>query len=156
MEQPLTEALVGYLASRSDVTVYGPRVAESGRRVPVVSFTAKGMPSAEISARLQVRRLHFLRSTACARARDILEVKMSSALEHSETAHDVSCTCSVLCWLRNESVEIAAKTCSIDLLASAVIQTASPVVPAEGGIRAPAWAYVRLPAAEGAARARHR
>lgn len=56
MEQPLTEALVEYLASRPDVTLYGPRVAEPGRRVPVVSFTAKGMPSAEISARLQVRR----------------------------------------------------------------------------------------------------
>ena len=55
MEQPLTEALVGFLASRPDVTVYGPRAAEPGRRVPVVSFTATGMPSAEISARLQVR-----------------------------------------------------------------------------------------------------
>ncbi len=49
------EALVDYLASRSDVTLYGPRVAEPGRRVPVISFRAAGMPSAEISARLQVR-----------------------------------------------------------------------------------------------------
>jgi len=54
------EALVRYLASRSDVTLYGPRVAEPGRRVPVVSFRASGMPSAEISARLQVRAVTWL------------------------------------------------------------------------------------------------
>ena len=56
MEQPLTEALVNYLASLPNVTVYGPRIAEPGRRVPVVSFTAAEMKSADISARLQVRR----------------------------------------------------------------------------------------------------
>ena len=59
MEQPVMEALVKFLASRSDVTLYGPRVAEPGRRVPVVSFRAADMPSAEISARLQVRRRHL-------------------------------------------------------------------------------------------------
>ena len=52
----MTEALVGCLASLPHVTLYGPRTADPGRRVPVVSFTAAGMKSADISARLQARR----------------------------------------------------------------------------------------------------
>lgn len=54
MEQPLMKAMVGYLAARPGVTVMGPRTWQSGRRVPVVSFTAEGRASADIAAALQV------------------------------------------------------------------------------------------------------
>lgn len=56
MEQPLMEALVGYLAARPGVTVVGPRTWQAGRRVPVVSFTAEGRTSTDIAAALQVPR----------------------------------------------------------------------------------------------------
>lgn len=54
MEQPLMEALVGYLAERPDVTLVGPRTAQRGLRVPVVSFMVAGRASADIAAALQV------------------------------------------------------------------------------------------------------
>ena len=55
MEQPLMDALLGYLAGRAGVALLGPRTCQAGRRVPVVSFTAEGRSSAHIAAALQVR-----------------------------------------------------------------------------------------------------
>jgi selenocysteine lyase/cysteine desulfurase len=54
MEQPLMEALVGYLAAKPDVILVGPRTAQKGLRVPVVSFMVAGRSSADITAALQV------------------------------------------------------------------------------------------------------
>ena len=48
------ETLVGYLAGRPDVTLVGPRTAQKGLRVPVVSFMVAGRSSADIAAALQV------------------------------------------------------------------------------------------------------
>ena len=106
MEQPVMEALVNFLASRSDVTVYGPRVAEPGRRVPVVSFRAAGMPSAEISARLQVRPVTWL--VCCAQQHNV--IMKTQLVEQQAVLHTAS---AAGCHARHASLPSALSSCVV-------------------------------------------
>ncbi|KAK0613046.1 cysteine desulfurase [Bombardia bombarda] len=47
-ETQLQAALLGYLNSRDDVTVWGEKSADAGARVPTISFTVKGWSSREL------------------------------------------------------------------------------------------------------------
>ena len=47
-EEKLQEILLSYLCGRSDVTIYGHREADRGKRMPVISFSVKDKSSKDI------------------------------------------------------------------------------------------------------------